>query len=114
MDWMTPLGYLVGLSTVGYTLLAGQSIGLIFNAHAMLLVFGGTIGATLLTYPQNVIVQAIKAVRVFLLPGNRPKASDVVTLIVRLADKARRQGVESLEPATSSSARCWRQTPCPR
>ena len=98
MDWMTPLGYLIGFSTVGYTLLEGQSIGLIFNAHALILVFGGTLGATLLTYPQNVIFQALRAVRVFLLPGNRPKSSDVVALIVRLAEKARRQGIESLEP----------------
>jgi chemotaxis protein MotA len=98
MDWMTPLGYLIGFSTVGYTLVQGNSVGLIFNAHAILLVFGGTIGATLLTYPQNVIVQAIRAVRVFLIPGNRPSAASVVQVIVRLAEKARRQGIESIEP----------------
>jgi chemotaxis protein MotA len=98
MDWMTPLGYLIGLSTVGWTLVHGQSVGLIFNAHALILVYGGTIGATLLTYPQNVIVQAIRAVRVFLFPGTRPSAVNVVNLIVRLAEKGRRQGMESLEP----------------
>ena len=38
MDWMTPLGYLIGLSTVGYTLIHGQSVGIIFNLHALLLV----------------------------------------------------------------------------
>jgi chemotaxis protein MotA len=97
MDWMTPLGYLIGFSTVGYTLVQSQSVGLIFNLHALILVYGGTLGATLLTYPQNVIVQAIRAVRVFLLPGNRPSATDVVNLIVRMAEKARRQGLESLQ-----------------
>src|SRR5882672_10270162 len=98
MDWMTPLGYLIGFSTVGYTLVHGQAVGLIFNAHALILVYGGTLGATLLTYPQNVIVQAIRAVRVFLFPGTRPSAISAVTLIVRLAEKARRQGMDSLEP----------------
>src|SRR5882672_8048887 len=98
MDWMTPLGYLIGFSTVGYTLVKGQSVGLIFNLHALILVYGGTLGATLLTYPQNVMLQAVRAVRVFLLPGNRPSAANVVALIVRLAEKARRQGIESLEP----------------
>jgi chemotaxis protein MotA len=97
MDWMTPLGYIIGLSTVGYTLIHGNSLGLMFNSHALLLVFGGTLGATLLTYPQNVILQALRAVRVFLVPGQRPSAASVVVLIVRLAEKARRQGVESLE-----------------
>jgi len=69
---MTPLGYLIGFSTVGYTLVKGQSVGLIFNSHALLLVYGGTLGATLLTYPQNIIVQALRAVRVFFLPGISP------------------------------------------
>jgi chemotaxis protein MotA len=98
MDWMTPLGYLIGFSTVGYTLVQGQSVGLIFNMHALILVYGGTLGATLLTYPQNILFQALRAVRVFLIPGNRPNPTQVVNIIVRLAEKARRNGVESLEP----------------
>ncbi len=97
MDWMTPLGYLLGLGTVGYTLVQGQSVGIIFNAHALILVYGGTIAATLLTYPQNVILQAMRAIRVFLVPGNRPGPTTIVTLIVRLAEKARRQGLDSLD-----------------
>ncbi len=97
MDWMTPLGYLIGFSTVGYTLVQGQSVGLIFNAHALILVYGGTLGATLLTYPQNILFQALRAVRVFLVPGSRPSPTTVVAVLVRLAEKAKRQGVESLE-----------------
>jgi chemotaxis protein MotA len=98
MDWMTPLGYLIGLGTVGYVLMAGNSIGLILNVHAILLVFGGTLGAVLLSYPQNVMTQAVKAVRVFLFPGNRPNANAMINVLMRLSDKARRQGVDSLEP----------------
>lgn len=97
MDWMTPLGYIIGFVTVGYTLVAGNSVGLIFNAHALILVYGGTLAATLLTYPQNVIIQAIRAVKVFLLPGARPSSGEVVTIIVRLAEKVRRQGIDSLQ-----------------
>lgn len=97
MDWMTPLGYLIGLGTVGYVLIQGNSVGLILNMHAILLVFGGTFGATLISYPSTVIFQAIRAVRIFLFPGSRPDASAVIRIIVRLADKAKRQGVEALE-----------------
>ena len=89
MDWMTPLGYLIGLGTVGYVLVQGQSVGLILNFHAILLVYGGTIGATLLSYPENVIAQAIRAVRIFLFPGSRPSAATVIRLVMRLAEKAR-------------------------
>jgi chemotaxis protein MotA len=97
MDWMTPLGYIIGLGTVGYVLIRGNSVGLIFNFNAILLVYGGTLGATLLSYPEHIIFQAIKAIRIFLFPGNRPKANGVIRVIMRLAEKARRQGIESLE-----------------
>ena len=97
MDWMTPLGYLIGFGTVGYVLVQGNSVGLILNTHAILLVFGGTLGATLISYPTTLIVQAVRAVRVFLFPGARPDATALVRAIVRLSDKARRQGLESLE-----------------
>jgi len=97
MDLMTPLGYLIGLGSVGYVLIRGNSIGLILNMHAILLVFGGTLGATLISYPGSVVGQAVRAVRVFLFPGSRPDTSNVVQIIVRLADKAKRQGLESLE-----------------
>src|SRR5260221_12681059 len=97
MDWMTSLGYLIGFGTVGFVLVRGNSVGLIFNLHAILLVYGGTIGATLLSYPEAVLIQSLRAVRVFLFPGNRPGANTVIRLIMRLADKARRQGVDSLD-----------------
>jgi len=97
MDWMTPLGYLIGFGTVGYVLVQGNSVGLILNTHAILLVFGGTLGATLISYPTTLIVQAMRAVRVFLFPGDRPDATALVRTIVRLSEKAKRQGLESLE-----------------
>src|SRR5258708_22159277 len=97
MDWMTPIGYLIGLGSVGFVLIKGNSVGLIINFHAILLVFGGTLGATLLTYPASVIFQSVRAVRIFLFPGSRPNTTDVVRTIVRLADKAKRQGLDSIE-----------------
>ena len=89
MDWMTPLGYLIGLGTVGYVLVRGNSVGLIFNAHAILLVYGGTLGATLLSYPEHVILQATKAIRIFIFPGSRPGANAVIRLMMRLVEKRR-------------------------
>src|SRR5437870_3598284 len=97
MDWMTPLGYLIGLSAIGYVLVSGQTVGLIFNLHAFVLVFGGTLGSTLLSYPTGVIRQALQALRVFFLPGTRPGVTNVIDLLTRLAEKARRIGPESLE-----------------
>src|SRR5437879_1435954 len=75
----------------------GNSVGLILNMHAILLVFGGTFGATLVSYPSTVIIQAARAIRVFLFPGSRPDTTAVIRNIMRLAEKAKRQGLESLE-----------------
>ena len=97
MDWMTPLGYIIGLGSVGYVLVQGNSVGLILNVHAILLVFGGTFGSTLISYPSGVIGQALRAVRIFLFPGSRPDTTVVIRTIVRLAEKAKRQGLESIE-----------------
>lgn len=97
MDLMTLLGYVIGLGTVGYVLVDGNSLGLIFNAHAIILVFGGTAGSVLLSYPSPIIVQAFRAMRVFLFPGSRPEATNVIRLLMRLSEKAKRQGVESIE-----------------
>ncbi len=97
MDWMTPLGYLIGLGSVGYVLVDGNSVGLILNMHAILLVFGGTLGAVLLTYPSAVLGPAARAVLIFLFPGARPDTTMVIRNIVALSEKARRQGLESLE-----------------
>src|ERR1017187_8950644 len=97
MDWMTPLGYMIGFGTVGYVLIQGNSIGLILNMHAILLVFGGTFGATLISYPGTVIFQSVRAIRIFFFPGSRPDATAVVRTLVGLADKAKRQGLDSIE-----------------
>src|ERR1041385_6081345 len=97
MDLMTPVGYAIGLGSVGFVLVQGNSVGLILNFHAILLVFGGTLGATLISYPGNVIFQAIRSVRVFLFPGSRSDTNVVIRTIVRLADKAKRQGLDSIE-----------------
>src|SRR5450631_3460549 len=97
MDWMTPIGYLIGLGSVGFMLVKGNSVGLILNFHAILLVFGGTFGATLLSYPTSIIFQSMRAVRIFFFPGSRPDTTAVVRTIVGLADKAKRQGLDSIE-----------------
>src|SRR5215467_10728514 len=97
MDWMTPIGYLIGLGSVGYVLIQGNSVGLILNMHAILLVFGGTFGATLISYPSNVIFMATLAIRIFFFPGSRPDTNAVIRMLVSLADMAKLQGLESIE-----------------
>ncbi len=102
MDWVTLLGYVIGFGTVGFVLISGNSLGLIFNAHAIILVFGGTAGSVLLSFPGPILAQAVRAFRVFLFPGRRPEATAVINLLMRFSEKARRQNLESLEGDVAS------------
>ena len=83
MDWMTPLGYIIGLGTVGWVLIRGNSVGLIFNLHAIVLVYGGTLGATLLSYPSSVHLSSHSVGAYFPFSGHdvprRPRSSKLLS-----------------------------------
>jgi chemotaxis protein MotA len=77
-------------------LLEGGRVGSIVQGTAALIVFGGTIGAVLVSYPLKDFVRGLKLAGMAL----RTKKSDleqVVQQIVELAGVARRDGVLALE-----------------
>jgi len=85
----------VGLILTGQ-LLEGGHVGSILQATAALIVFGGTLGATLVAFPKRDFVRALKLLR--LVVTDRP--TDVGALsrrIVEFASVARRDGVLALE-----------------
>ncbi len=79
--------------------LEGGSIRSILQSTAALIVLGGTFGACLLQFQFTVAVASFKAVtRVFQEPRTNNK--EVIQEIIRLANKARKEGVISLESDT--------------
>src|SRR5688500_124388 len=64
---------------------------------AWLLVVGGTIAATMVTSPLSGTLGLAKAILKTLMPGPHETAGDLATLFVRLSEKARREGLLSLE-----------------
>jgi chemotaxis protein MotA len=64
---------------------------------AWLLVVGGTIAATMVTSPLSGTLGLAKAILKTLMPGAHETAGDLATLFVRLSEKARREGLLSLE-----------------
>jgi chemotaxis protein MotA len=91
----------VGLTLAVCAILGGQameggSIGSIMQPTAALIVLGGTFGACLLQFPLTVAIISFKSiVKAFLEPKGNNKA--VIQEIIRLANKARKEGVISLE-----------------
>jgi chemotaxis protein MotA len=97
MDLMVFLGWIVGLGAIGYVLSLGGALGFFLNKHAIILVAGGTLGSTMITYPWSIIKRVPHAVLLFVFPGRRPSADGVMARILSVAGRARRSSMESLE-----------------
>ena len=97
MDLATLLGITVAL--VG--ILAGQAIEggsllQILQPTAALIVFGGTLGATMIGFPMSTLKQALSdLMHVFKEDDIRP--NDVIDEVIKFTNKARREGMIALE-----------------
>jgi chemotaxis protein MotA len=84
------------LAILGGQAMEGGSVSSIMQPTAAIIVLGGTFGACLLQFPLAVAIASFKSVvKVFLDPKTDNKA--VIQEIIRLANKARKEGVISLE-----------------
>lgn len=97
MDLATILGLLIGWGAfLGSIIIEGGHLGSLINLPAMLLVVGGTIGATIIGYslPQVLGLPAV-ARNAFFSQSYDP--TQLVLTVVELAKKARREGILVLE-----------------
>ena len=83
-------GILAGL------LIEGGTLAQILQPTAALIVFGGTLGAVLLQFPLSTVIGAFRSLgHVFAAP--RKHNAQLIAMLVNFANKARRQGVVSLD-----------------
>jgi chemotaxis protein MotA len=74
----------------------GGHLGQILQPTAAMIVFGGTLGAVLLQFPLPTVLAAFRSLgRIFAAP--RKQDMQLITQLVGFANKARRQGVVSLD-----------------
>ena len=84
------------LGIVAGLLMEGGNLGQILQPTAALIVFGGTLGAVLLQFPLSTVLDAFKSLaHVFAAP--RKQNDELLRLLLSFANKARRQGVVSLD-----------------
>jgi chemotaxis protein MotA len=96
VDVATFIGIIFAGTLVVSAILMGGSIGWFINYPSMMIVFGGTMGATLLNYPLSEVVGVIRVARnVFFHRSQSP--SRIIAMLVDFAGKARRDGILSLE-----------------
>ena len=97
MDIATLIGILVSFGLVIISILLGGDGAWFVNAPSLMIVFGGTMGATLLAYPLGDVLSVFKvAQNVFMYKSQ--SISKLIPMMAGFAKKARREGILSFEP----------------
>ncbi len=97
MDRASIIGIALGLAAIaGGTVLEGGKLDSILQPTAAVIVFGGTLGATLLSFPFRDIAAAVRSLRQVFLSA-APDHDGVIRDIVRYANIARRSGFVALD-----------------
>ena len=97
MDLATILGMTISFGLITVALLVGGDPSNFFDIPAVLIVFGGTIGATLTHYPLGTALKVGTIIRKTLV-GRTPESTQVVERFMDYANRARREGILALEP----------------
>ncbi|MBN2804068.1 MAG: MotA/TolQ/ExbB proton channel family protein [Deltaproteobacteria bacterium] len=102
MDIATILGMVTGFGLVGYAIMVGAGIMAFVDTQSLLIVVGGTIGATLIHYPLDQFLGAITvAKKAFLV--KLPEPAKVIEQMLDFSNRARREGILALEEAIADS-----------
>ena len=97
MDFATIIGLLVALGAIGGAyVLEGGHIDSIFMIAPMLIVIGGTLGATTITTSMETVLKIPTYLRLAFF-GKSRQFNDTINQIVKLSEKARREGILGLE-----------------
>ena len=102
MDLMTILGIITGSGAILFVMWRGNMIYMLFNVEALVLIFGGTFGAAMITYPWRIIKQLPIALKIIFFPPRRVNKEKLVKQIILLSENAKQNGMESLQNDMSS------------
>ncbi|MCL0032867.1 flagellar motor protein [Peptococcaceae bacterium] len=93
MNIMMPLGIFIATASlvVGF-MIVGGSIGMLIMPAAMLIVIGGTFGATMSAYSMEE-VKTLPKLFAMVITRKTPPYTEVIDQIVELADMARKEGL---------------------
>src|SRR2546430_5728055 len=97
MDLSTVLGIVVALGGIllGQAI-EGGSLLQILQPTAAMIVYGGTIGDVMISFPMSVLKQAASDL-IHVFKQDKVQPNDVIDEVVRFTNKARREGIISLE-----------------
>ena len=97
MDLLTIGGILLAiLAILGGQALEGGSAGSLMQLTAGIIIVGGTLGATMVSYPKADFLRGMKMAKAVFI-NQPPKLGELLVQIVEMATVARRDGVLALE-----------------
>jgi chemotaxis protein MotA len=97
MDIMTLVGLLCGIAVITVIMLLGGSLEMFWSEHAVIIIFGGSIAATMIRFPLSAILHGLPLGARFAFTMSRLAARDLVDELARIAEIARKQGPVGLE-----------------
>jgi chemotaxis protein MotA len=97
MDIMTGVGLVCGTIVIATLMLLGGDLEMFVSEHAVIIIFGGSISATMIRFPLGVILHALPLGAKFAFTMSRLSAHDLVDELARIAEIARKQGPVGLE-----------------
>jgi chemotaxis protein MotA len=102
MDLATIIGFVIGWGLVLFSIASGVGLGPFIDVPSLLVVLGGTTGASLINYPLNMITGAGK---VFgkAMSYKLPDVDKTIEQMVDFSNRARREGILALEEAVNDT-----------
>ena len=98
MDIATLVGIVVALGLVGYSVLSGEGASTFIDPISIAIVFGGTVGATLVAFPMKNVAGVVGIVRKAFL-HTEVSNQEIIARMETLAKRARKEGLLSLQSA---------------
>ncbi|RIK99028.1 MAG: flagellar motor protein PomA [Proteobacteria bacterium] len=97
MDVTTGIGLIAGTGILVIMMLWGGDLTMFVSSHAAVIVFGGSIAATLIRFPLSSMLHGMPLGMRYVFTMSRLSARDLVDELARVAEIARKQGPLGLE-----------------
>src|SRR5476649_1809516 len=96
MDLMTIIGAAVGFGVVFFVLSTGHMMKFLLNPEAIILIFGGTLGSVLISYPWSALQHVPNGLLMMIRPPRRPTPQLLIQTFVQLSEKSLKGGLQAL------------------
>src|SRR5438046_6154195 len=88
----TSIGLIAGIVVVSLMIFMGGDLHMFISEHAIIIIFGGSIAATMIRFPLSAILHGLPLGAKFAFTMRRLSAGDLVDEVARIAESARNEG----------------------